>query len=392
MSTLRNNDLHRRAIIVDGHCDTPYRLLRHNVHLDEHDTEAQADLRSLQEGGITASFFAAYVPPFYANRGAAKFAYRLIDLILAETQRNANALAFCTDSASIRQAKKDGKVGIMIGVEGGHAIEDSLDTLRDFYARGARYMTLTHVNTNNWCDSSGDAGKHGGLTGFGRTVVRTMNDIGMIVDISHISDNAFTHVIETTRLPVVATHSSCRALCRHPRNMTDDMLRTLAKNGGVCMINFFSAFIDDEVARVIMAAHRPPRESSKGPSTALGAGLGGTEELPDDRTNWDSFLSWFNTLGCPAARLEQVVDHIVHVAEVAGIEHVGIGSDFDGVPALPAGLTSASNLPALTDAMLARGLSEADVEKVLGLNFMRVFEAVEGGRLAHSDRPSRPIV
>lgn len=371
MST-STSDVHRRAIIVDGHCDTPYRLLRHNVHLDEHDTEAQADLRSLQEGGITASFFAAYVPPFYANRGAAKFAYRLIDLILAETQRHADALAFCTDSAGIRAAKRDGKVGIMIGVEGGHAIEDSLDTLRDFYARGARYMTLTHVNTNNWCDSSGDAGKHGGLTDFGRTVVRTMNDIGMIVDVSHISDNAFTHVIETTRVPVVATHSSCRALCRHPRNMTDDMLRTLAKNGGVCMINFFSAFIDDEVARVIMAAHRPPRQSSKG--------LGGTEELPDDRTNWDDFLSWFNTLGCPAARLEQVVDHIAHVAEVAGVDHVGIGSDFDGVPALPAGLTSASNLPALTDAMLARGMSEADVEKVLGLNFMRVFEAVESAR------------
>src|SRR5712691_10312276 len=153
-----------------------------------------------------------------------------------------------TDSAGIGAAKGAGKVAIMIGVEGGHAIEDSLDTLRDFYKRGVRYMTLTHVNTNNWCDSSGDAGRHGGLTDFGQTVVKTMNDIGMIVDVSHISDAAFFQVVGTTRAPVVATHSSCRALCRHPRNMTDDMLRALAKNGGVCMINFFSAFVNDEVA------------------------------------------------------------------------------------------------------------------------------------------------
>src|SRR5439155_13781919 len=158
------SELHRRAIIVDGHCDTPYRMLRHNVHLDEHDTEAQADLRSLREGGITASFFAAYVPPFYANRGAAQFAHRVIDLIHAEVERRKETLNFCTDPDGIRAAKRDGRIGILIGVEGGHAIEDSLITLRNFYSRGARYMTLTHVNTNNWCDSCGDGGRHGGLT------------------------------------------------------------------------------------------------------------------------------------------------------------------------------------------------------------------------------------
>ena len=368
MSTSTTNDIHRRAIIVDGHCDTPYRLLRHNVHLDEHDTEAQADLRSLQESGITASFFAAYVPPFYANRGAAKFAYRLIDLIHAEVERNSAALAFCTNSAEIRAAKRDGKVGIMIGVEGGHAIEDSLDTLRDFYARGARYMTLTHVNTNNWCDSSGDAPRHNGLTEFGRTVVRTMNDLGMIVDVSHISDKAFYHVLETTRVPVVATHSSCRALCRHPRNMTDDMLRDLAKNGGVCMINFFSAFLRDDVAQVIMAAQkrvRPPQ------------GLGGTEELPNDSTDWDEYLHWFNSLGCPTAELDDAADHIVHAAEVAGVDHVGIGSDFDGIDDTPSGMEDVSKLPALRDELKRRGYSEADVRKIMGDNFMRVFAEAE---------------
>ncbi len=365
--------LHRRAIIVDGHCDTPYRLLRHNVHLDEHDTEAQLDLQTLEESGITATFFAAYVPPFYAGRGAAAFAYRLIDLIKEETKRREDLLRFCSDSEAIRRAKREGTIGIMIGVEGGHAIEDSLDILRDFYARGARYMTLTHVNTNNWCDSSGDGGKHGGLTGFGRTVVRTMNDMGMIVDISHVSDKAFYAVLETTRVPVVATHSSCRALCNHPRNLTDDMLRDLARNGGLCMINFFSAFVNNDVAQVIMHARKRPKDGGNG-------GGGGTEELPDDRTDWDSYLQWFNTLGCPRARLDDVIDHIVHAATVAGIDHVGLGSDFDGVPALPDGLQSAAALPAITDRLTARGFSDDDVMKVLGGNFMRVFEMVETNR------------
>jgi len=370
--TTSASDLHRRAIIVDGHCDTPYRLLRHNVHLDEQDTEAQADLRTLLEGGVTASFFAAYVPPFYANRGAAEFARHLIDVIRREAKRRSDAVSFATDSAGIRAAKSEGKLAVMIGVEGGHAIEDSLETLRELYDLGARYLTLTHVNTNNWCDSSGDAPRHGGLTAFGRDVVRTMNDLGMIVDVSHISDAAFAHVIETTRTPVVATHSSCRALCRHPRNMTDDMLHALAQNGGVCMINFFSAFISDEVAQVIMKAQRRPQKD-------LG-GLGGTEELPDDRTDWDTYLQWFQTLGCPSATLDQVADHIFHAADVAGIDHVGIGSDFDGVPSLPEGLLTAAGLPALTARLLERGMSEGDVEKVLGGNFMRVFEAIEAAK------------
>jgi membrane dipeptidase len=362
------SDVHRRSIIVDGHCDTPYRMLRRNVHLDEHDTEAQVDLRTLLESGITASFFAAYVPPFYARRGAAKFAYRLIDLIRNEAARYPSHLTLCTDAAGIREAKQHSKAAIMIGVEGGHAIEDSLDTLRDFYRLGARYMTLTHVNTNNWCDSSGDAAKHGGLTDFGRDVVRTMNDIGMIVDISHVSDAAFYTVLETTRVPVVATHSSCRALCGHPRNMTDNMLRALAKNGGVCMINFFSAFVNDDVAKVVLKAQKRVRE----PHTE-----GGTEELPNDTTDWDEYLKWFTTLGCPTAKLEDVVNHILHAVKIAGADHVGIGSDFDGVPALPVDLQTAASLPRVTSRLLERGLSETDVEKVLGANFLRVFEQIE---------------
>jgi membrane dipeptidase len=367
--------VHRRAIIVDGHCDTPYRMLRRNVHLDEHDTEAQVDLRSLLESGITASFFAAYVPPFYAGRGAAKFAYRVIDLIRSETARYPNQLTLCANAAGIREAKSHNKTAIMIGVEGGHAIEDSLDTLRDFYRLGARYLTLTHVNTNNWCDSSGDDARHGGLTDFGREVVRAMNDLGMIVDISHVSDAAFYAAVETTRAPLVATHSSCRALCRHPRNMTDDMLRALAKNGGICMINFFSAFVNDEVAQVILKSQKRARGNRT---------EGGSEELPNDTTDWDEYLKWFKTLGCPAAKLEDVVNHVLHAVEVAGIDHVGIGSDFDGVPALPDDLQTAAGLPRLTARLLERGLAEPELEKILGANFLRVFGEIEG------ERASRP--
>ena len=375
MSTSAKSDnvppVHRRAIIVDGHCDTPYRLHRHNLHIDEHDTEAQLDLDTLLKSGITASFFASYVPPHYVGRGPAKFAHHLIDLIHREVARRSDALVFCTDSEGIRAAKRDGRAAIMIGIEGGHAIEDSLDLLRQFYGRGVRYMTLTHVNTNNWCDSSGDGGRHGGLTDFGAEVVRTMNDIGMIVDISHVSDDAFYEVIETTRLPVVATHSSCRALCNHPRNLTDDMLRTLAQNGGVCMINFFSAFISDDVAQALKAAQRRPTKET---------GPGDVEETPDDRTDWAAYLEWFQSLGCPTAKLDDVADHIIHAAMVAGVDHVGIGSDFDGVPALPTGLETAASLPRLTARLLERGMSETDVEKVLGGNFMRVFEKVEAGK------------
>src|SRR5256714_6993889 len=256
--------VHRRAIIVDGHCDTPYRLLRRNVHLEDHDTEAQVDLRSLR-----------------------------------------------------------------------------------------------------------DSGRHGGLTDFGRQVVRAMNDLGMIVDVSHISDNAFYQVLETTRVPVVATHSSCRALCRHPRNMTDDMLRDLARNGGVCMINFFSAFLNDDVAQVIMNAARRPKKDADS--------TGGTEELPNDRIDWDEYLKWFNTLGCPTAKFDDVIDHILHAANVAGIDHVGIGSDFDGVPALPNGLQTAAALPSVTERLQQRGLSDDEILKVLGGNFLRAFDAIEAG-------------
>lgn len=364
-------ELHRRSIIVDGHCDTPYRLHRHKLRLDDSDPEAQLDLESLQRSGITASFFVSYVPAFYAGRGAAAFAHRLIDLILRETNDRPGVLRLATRCADILEAKRTGEIAILIGVEGGHAIEDSLEILRSLYDRGVRYLTLTHVNHNNWADSSGQPPRHGGLTAFGRDVVRAMNDLGMIVDVSHVSDATFDHVIETTRVPVVATHSSCRALANHPRNLTDRMLRDLARHGGLCMINFFPAFVNEGVARVLLAA--------QGPSPIPDA-LPEYEEIPTDRSYWDGFLAWYRSIDCPESTLDDVIDHIAHAAEVAGIDHVGIGTDLDGVPALPSGFETAAEMPRVTERMLGRGFAETEVEKILGGNFIRVFREIEEGR------------
>ncbi|HUP65511.1 MAG TPA: dipeptidase [Thermoanaerobaculia bacterium] len=361
-------DLHRRAIVVDGHCDTPFRLKRMGLGIADPDPLAQVDLRILIESGITASFFAAYVPPYYANRGSAAFADQLIDIIENEAARHPRNLMLGRDSRSIEEAKRSGRVAIMIGIEGGHAIEDSLEKLERFYERGVRYLTLTHVNTNHWADSSTDVARHGGLTPFGRDVVRTMNRLGMIVDISHVADTTFYHVLETSGVPVIASHSSCRALTSHPRNLSDAMLRDLAQARGVCMINFYSAFISQGVTDTLRNAS--PRSDARN-------AIGPNEELPDDTRDWASFCTWYDSLGAPETTLDDVVDHIVHAAEVAGVDTVGIGSDFDGVPALPRELADARALPLLTDAMLQRGFHPNEVEKILGGNFMRAFKEIE---------------
>jgi membrane dipeptidase len=363
--------IHERAIIVDGHCDTPYRLRRHRLDLIDRDYDAQVDLETLKASGITASFFVSYVPPFYAGRGAARFAFEQIELIHRQVALYPEHLIFAADSESIERAHREGKVALMIGVEGGHAIEDSLEVLEQLYERGTRYMTLTHVNTNNWADSSGDEERHGGLTDFGRQVVRRMNQLGMIVDISHVSDRCFEQVLETSAVPIIASHSSCRALTNHPRNLTDAMLRDLGAAGGVCMINFFSAFINEGVAEVLRHAER---------RTATRPDEGEHEEVPDDRVDWAEYVSWFRSLGCPEATLSDALDHIMHAVEVAGVEHVGIGSDFDGVPSLPDGMSDASRLPFLTAGLLDRGLTENEISGILGGNFMRLFRQVEKGR------------
>src|SRR5947199_1928976 len=237
------------AITVDTHADTPTEWMQHPFDLGVLNARGHFDYPRMKAGGLDAEFFAAYVPAKYANKGAAAFCMKIMEAIHEMTDAYPAWVRFAGSTSDIKAAVRDGKRAILIGIEGGHAIEDSLDLLRAFYRFGARYMTLTHTNTNNWADASTDELKHNGLSPFGRQVVMEMNRLGMLVDVSHVSDKTFFDVIEVSKAPVIASHSSSRALANVPRNMTDDMLRALAKNGGVAMVNFYPVFLSDEVAK-----------------------------------------------------------------------------------------------------------------------------------------------
>jgi membrane dipeptidase len=286
---------------------------------------------------------------------------------------------FTTSSSGIRSAVASGHRAILIGIEGGHAIEDSLDLLRAFYRFGARYMTLTHTNTNNWADSSGDEPKHNGLTPFGRQVVTEMNRLGMLVDISHVSDKTFYDAIEVSRAPVIASHSSARALANHPRNMTDDMLRALAKNGGVAMVNFYPIFLSDDVA----VASRARDEKLK---TAIAEVK--SKDPQEGPTYQEGVRKLMAANPLPKVSYTAIVDHIDHMVKVAGIDHVGIGSDFDGIGEVPEGMEDVSKLPKIAAELRRRGYSEADIRKIMGENFMRVFADAE--RVAKQLQASEP--
>src|SRR5947209_3814008 len=251
------------AVSVDGHEDTPSEFLKSPFDLGVVNKRGSVDYPRMKEGGLDAAFFAAYVPAKYANKGAAAYCMTIMETIHEMVDRYPAWARFAGSTSDIRGAAREGKRAILIGIEGGHAIEDSLELLRAFYRFGARYMTLTHFNSNNWADSSGDAPKHNGLTPFGKAVVLEMNRLGMLVDISHVSDKTFWDTIETSKAPIIASHSSARALASHPRNMTDDMLRAMAKNGGVVMVNFYPVFLSDEVA-----AADKERDKKLGPEIA----------------------------------------------------------------------------------------------------------------------------
>jgi membrane dipeptidase len=282
---------------------------------------------------------------------------------------------FATSTADIRRAKASGKIAALMGIEGGHAIEDSLMALRDFYRLGVRYMTLTHNNTNNWADACCDAGKHKGLSDFGKEVVREMNRIGMLVDISHVSDETMSDVLDVSQAPVIASHSSARALGDRPRNIPDDLLKRIARNGGVVMVNFSPGFIDKNV----ITATSERTERLKPQMDELAAKYKDDPvRLAEERRK----VLAANPL--PSTPLSVLIDHFDHIARVAGIDHVGIGSDFDGVPSLPTDMEDISKLPNITYELLKRGYSEQDIRKILGGNFMRVFARAE--RFARTSR------
>jgi membrane dipeptidase len=345
--------VYRDAIVIDTHNDMPSKMiddgydadLRHTTGFEK--TQGETDYPRLLESGITGVFMSAYIDPekwtFRTPDQSWEQVQVYLDTIHSFVNRHPDRLVFATTARQIREAKRDGKVAILIGVEGGHAIENSVDNLRELHRRGVRYMTLTWNNGNEWAGAAAGLNNtsSGGLTDRGREIVREMNRLGMLVDISHVSDSTFFDAVATSTYPVIASHSSARALNRHRRNLSDDQLRAVARNGGVVNVNFYSAFID--------SAFLERSEALAGNDAAIRA--------------------------LPRPALSVLLDHFEHVIRVAGIDHVGIGSDFDGVGGLlPQGMDDVTRLPLIAQGLLDRGYSEADVRKVLGGNMLRVME------------------
>ena len=360
--------VHREAIVVDGHNDLPWRIRRLGsldptaLNLSQRLEDGHTDIPRLREGGVDVQFWAAYVPADYIDNGATAVALEQIDLIKRLAAAYPDDLEMAYSTADIERIVAQGKIASMIGIEGGHAISNSLPVLRELYRSGARYMTLTHSKTLAWADAAGDAPRHGGLTAFGREVVREMNRLGMLVDLSHVTADAMRDALQTAAAPVIYSHSSARAIADHPRNVPDDILRLVAENGGVVMVNFFSGFVVPESARRIRDIFAVQERLRA--------------DYPDEQAFREAFTAWlFENI--EPGDVEIVADHIDHIIEIAGVDHVGLGSDFDGISIAPRGLDDVSKFPELTVSLAKRGRSEEDLRKILGGNLLRVLAEVE---------------
>ena len=357
----------QQPLILDGHIDTPQRMLDMRTDISARLPDGHIDVPRMREGGLTAAFFSIWVDARYGPGTAFRRALNLIGAVrqLADTNPD---VELATNAAEVRAAVGRGHIAALMGVEGGHAIENSLENLDSLYRLGVRYMTLTWNNGNDWAGSSTDQRRHGGLTPFGRRVVERMNALGMLVDVSHVSDATFRDVLATSTRPVIASHSSCRALSGHPRNLTDEQLRAIARNGGVVGINFYPVFLDDHFRDQYEELRRrlkPEIDSVR----ALYRGRPGESGFEVDK------LVGARAASLDVPTVERLVDHIDHAVQVMGIDHVGLGSDFDGISVLPAPMKDATSLPVLIQALQARGYSSGDVAKILGENFLRVLIA-----------------
>jgi membrane dipeptidase len=370
--------IHESAIVVDTHADTPQRFLDENFDIGSTDPAdvGHLSLDKARRGNLGAEFFSIWVDPSTNEGHFARRTFDLIDSVYEQAARHPDRMMMAFSVSDIERAHREHKLAALMGIEGGHSIENDIRLLRDYYRLGVRYMTLTWSNTNEWADSSGDMDDakvqhHNGLTDFGKQVVVEMNRLGMMVDISHVADKTFWDAIATTKAPVIASHSSARALVDAPRNMTDDMLRAVAKNGGVVQVNFYSGF-DDESFRQAEAAQAKDQAAAiqQYADQMKAAGKAVTAE---DRDRIER--EWLAKL--PRPPLKSLIDHIDHIAKVAGVDHVGLGSDFDGVSgATPQGIDSAADLPKITQALLDRGYSAEDIRKILGGNTLRAFREV----------------
>jgi membrane dipeptidase len=371
----RARRVHEAGLLFDGHNDLPWRLRQDgdvtftSLDIGKRLSTGQTDIPRAREGGLKAQFWSVYIPSEHPN--PARTVTEQIDLVHRMVERYPDDLEMAYTADDVERIVKAGKIASLIGIEGGVAIEDDLAQLRMFHKLGARYMTLTHNTTLDWADAATDKPKHDGLTVFGERVVKEMNRLGMLVDISHVAPSTMADALRVSKAPVIASHSSAFALAPSPRNVPDDILGLVAKNGGVVMVNFYSGFIVPEAARAITEARRELR--AKYPKA-------------DDYSK--AFEAWFKTYKVPRGTVADVADHIDHIRKVAGIDHIGIGSDFDGITAWPVGLEDVSYYPVLTEELLKRGYSEGDVHKVLGGNVLRAFR--KAGQVADELRKTTP--
>ncbi len=363
--------LQSSSIVIDTHDDTTQRLLDPKFDLSVRHSDGNIDIPRMKEGGLSAIFFSIWIPSKILGPEAVKKALDQIDAVRELVRKNPNDLLLATSAADIREAKKQHKIAVLMGVEGGHMMGNDLSVLRTFAALGVRYMTLTHMDNNEWADSSTDKPAHNGLTDFGIDVIREMNRLGIIVDIAHVSDKTFYDALETSKAPIFSSHSSCRAICQAPRNMTDDMIRDLAKHGGVIQINYHVGFLSQEF-RDYEKAHP---EAEKEINEEVKKRCGDNEACR--LTTGDQVVRDFMQAGkLPKVDWTLIVDHIDHAVKIAGADHVGLGSDFDGA-VMPLGMQDVTYIPQITDALLKKGYSESDIRKILGENTLRVLTQVE---------------
>jgi len=367
--------IHRRAIVIDTHNDITTAMTNDDYDLSgTPPVPYRTSLERMKQGGMTAEFFSLYVRDWYATHGgAARRTLDMIDSVYRAVERHPKDLTLATSAADIRRAKKQHKIAALMGIEGGHAIENSLAAPREFHRLGVRYMTLTWNNSNDWADSARDVArgevKHNGLSEFGKDVVREMNRLGMLVDVSHVSDKTMSDALDVSKAPIIATHSSARALSNVPRNIPDDLLRRIAKNGGVIQVNFYSYFLD----AVTVGPQGEARDKRlKAQQDLLNEKY---KDDPERLAEEGDKLEAANPL--PPLPLSKLIDHIDYIVKVAGIDHVGLGSDFDGAMDFPEEARDVSMLPNITYELLKRGYSEKDIHKILGENFLRVFADAE---------------
>jgi membrane dipeptidase len=367
----QSKKLHSSSIVIDTHDDTTQRLLDPKFDLSVRHKDGNIDIPRMREGGLDAIFFSIWISSKILGPEAVKQALDQIDAVRETVRKNPKDLLLATSAADIREAKKQHKIAVLMGVEGGHMMGNDLSVLRTFAALGVRYLTLTHMDNNEWADSSTDKPAHNGLTDFGKEVIREMNRLGIMVDISHVSDKTFSDVLETSKAPVFASHSSCRALCVAPRNMTDDMIRDLAKHGGVIQINYHVGFLSQEF-RDFEKAHP---EAEKEIHDEVDKRCGNNEACK--LTTGDQVVRDLMQAGkLPKVDWTVIVDHIDHAVKLVGADHVGLGSDFDGA-VMPLGMQDVTHIPQITDALLKKGYSESDIRKILGENTLRILSQVE---------------